>query len=65
MPHALHLIKQSHIHTKEDALADLVKHSPSGFALTRLLYKGAEFSGLDVKRVYFGSVACVYALDGS
>ena len=59
----LHPIIQGILHSnQEDALAGLVKHSPSGFALTRLFYRGTEFSGLDVKRVYFGSVAsCVYA----
>ncbi|KAF8724732.1 hypothetical protein AX14_008636 [Amanita brunnescens Koide BX004] len=39
----------------EDALAGLVKHSPS-FTITRLFCKGVNlFGGLDVKRVYFGN----------
>ncbi|KAK2461278.1 hypothetical protein APHAL10511_006805 [Amanita phalloides] len=39
----------------EDALANLIKHSASGFALATLISKGTKFSRLDVKRVYFGN----------
>ncbi|KIL59439.1 hypothetical protein M378DRAFT_26963 [Amanita muscaria Koide BX008] len=39
----------------EDALSELIKHSSSGFALASLISKGSKFSGLDVKRVYFGN----------
>lgn len=40
---------------QEDTLSDLAKKT-GGFALGALIGKGgSKFSGLDVKRVYFGS----------
>ncbi|KAF7426104.1 hypothetical protein PC9H_008470 [Pleurotus ostreatus] len=40
----------------EDILSDLVKKGGGGFALGALIGKGgSKFSGLDVKRVYFGN----------
>jgi hypothetical protein len=40
---------------QEDTLSDLVKKT-GGFALGALIGKGgSKFSGLDIKRVYFGS----------
>lgn len=44
--------------SQEDILSDLVKKGGGGFALGALIGKGgSKFSGLDVKRVYFGCVA--------
>ncbi|KAF8637884.1 hypothetical protein AX17_002507 [Amanita inopinata Kibby_2008] len=39
----------------EDVLADLIKRAGGGFALASLISKGSKFSGIDVKRVYFGN----------
>jgi len=41
---------------QEDVLAELTKGA-SGFALANFISKGSKFSGLDVKRVYFGLVS--------
>jgi hypothetical protein len=41
---------------KEDVLKEMSKGA-SGFALASLISKGSKFSGLDVKRVYFGLVS--------
>ncbi|KAG6827329.1 hypothetical protein H0H92_012203 [Tricholoma furcatifolium] len=39
----------------EDALSELVKRGAGGFALASIISKGSKFTGLDVKRVYFGN----------
>lgn len=38
---------------KEDTLSELAKKGAGGFALSSLMGK-SKFSGLDIKRVYFG-----------
>lgn len=51
---------------QEDTLSDLVKKT-GGFALGALIGKGgSKFGGLDIKRVYFGSVYwCLFLCQGS
>jgi hypothetical protein len=40
---------------QEDTLSEMAKKT-GGFALGALIGKGSKFGGLDIKRVYFGSV---------
>lgn len=50
------LNSRSLIDVQEDALSDIAKKA-GGFALGAIIGKGgSKFGGLDVKRVYFGSV---------